>query len=200
MLNKNACQTFYQLFRLNFVTHIHFWRPIQPKPLVTVRTAEEQSFLSLLEEHQGILHRVCRLYAPAEEERRDLFQEMVLQLWRAWPGFRQAAKVSTWIYQIALNTAITMLRKEQRRIRKASWTSSLLHLPQPESPYSEDLPRLYQAIAQLNDVEKAIALLYLDDLSYEEIAAVTGISVGNARVKMNRIREKLRSILQADQL
>ncbi len=167
-----------------------------------MRTAEEQSFLKQLEEHQGILHRVCRLYAPAQEQRRDLFQEMVLQLWRAWPGFRREAKVSTWMYQIALNTAISTLRKEQRSIRPSVWTDTLSQVPErtDESPYQEDVPRLYQAIMQLNDVEKAIALLYLEDLSYEEIAAITGLTVGTARVKMNRIREKLRNMLQSEKL
>ncbi|MEO6039659.1 MAG: sigma-70 family RNA polymerase sigma factor [Saprospiraceae bacterium] len=167
-----------------------------------MRTAEEQSFLDLLDEHQGILHRVCRLYAPLEEERRDLFQDMVAQLWRAWPGFRRESKVTTWMYQIALNTAISTLRQAKRRIPGINWSDALAQLPHPDPDnlYTEELPRLYLAIAQLNDVEKAITLLYLDDLSYDEIAAVTGITAGNARVKMNRIREKLRVMLQSDQL
>ncbi len=167
-----------------------------------MRTADEQDFLRLLDEHQGILHRVCQLYAPQGEERRDLFQDMVAQLWRAWPGFRQEAKVTTWMYQIALNTAISMLRRVKRRPVQVGWNEALAQLPQPDpaNPYAEEMPRLYQAIARLNDVEKAIALLYLDDLAYEEIAAIAGITVGNARVKMNRIREKLRVMLQSDDL
>lgn len=165
-------------------------------------TADEQGFLRLLDVHQGILHRVCQLYAPLGEARRDLFQDMVAQLWRAWPGFRQEAKVTTWMYQIALNTAISMLRRAKRSPAQVGWNEALAQLPQPdaENPYAEEMPRLYQAIARLNDMEKAIALLYLDDLTYEEIATITGITVGNARVKMNRIRDKLRVMLQADDL
>ncbi|MEO6758896.1 MAG: sigma-70 family RNA polymerase sigma factor, partial [Saprospiraceae bacterium] len=148
------------------------------------------------------LHRVCRLYASGEEERRDLFQDIVAQLWRAWPGFRRESKPSTWMYQIALNTAISGLRQRQRHLRRITWSPGLSLLPQPgpENPYAEELPRLYLAISRLNDVEKAIALLYLDDLPYDEIAAITGITAGNARVKMNRIREKLRAMLQSEQL
>ena len=167
-----------------------------------MRTAEEQSFLTLLNEHQGLLHRVCRLYAPLGEERRDLFQEMVAQLWRAWPNFRSDAKVTTWMYQIALNTAISTLRRVKRGPLHTVLSDALTQLPQPgpDSPYAEEVPRLYRAIARLSDVEKAIALLYLDDLSYDEIARIAGITAGTARVKMNRIREKLRVMLQSDAL
>lgn len=164
--------------------------------------ADEQPFLALLNEHQGILHRVCQLYAPVGEERRDLFQEMVVQLWRAWPNYRQAAKVTTWMYQIALNTAISTLRRSKRGFLRVDWNETLSQVPQPgpDGAYAEEVPRLYRAIARLSDVEKAIALLYLDDLSYDEIATIAGITTGNARVKMNRIREKLRVLLESDEL
>jgi RNA polymerase sigma-70 factor, ECF subfamily len=161
---------------------------------------QEAVFVELINQNQGIIHKVCRMYCQASEERADLFQEIVLQLWRAYPKFAYKSKISTWMYQIALNTAVTAYRKSQRRPQKADLeiVSNIAETP-PEN-YQEEQQLLYQAIAQLNDAEKALMTLYLEDVATDEIAEIIGITANNVRVKMNRIREKLRKILQSWQV
>lgn len=156
----------------------------------------EKAFEKIIRDHEGLLLKVCRLYAATDADRQDLFQEMVVQLWKNYPTFKGEAKFSTWLYRVALNTAITGLRRKKDLIRSVEPES----LPQirSEDPASgaeeERLAQLYKAIAQLNEVEKAIVMLYMEDRSYDEMEEVLGISSGTLRVKMNRIREKLRQL------
>lgn len=158
----------------------------------------EQEFLRLLNAHPALLYKVCRLYAPAGDDRQDLFQEIVLQLWRAFPQFRGAARPSTWLYSVALNTAITNFRRAQRRPRPAALSDALLRqLPDlRDSLADERHAQLYAAIAQLSAVEKALMALYLDDHSYAEIAATLGLSVSHVGVKLLRTRAKLEQLLK----
>ncbi|SDN05974.1 RNA polymerase sigma factor [Siphonobacter aquaeclarae] len=153
----------------------------------------EQAFLTAISDHQGILYKVCRLYRDTREDREDLFQEIVAQLWKAYPAYRQEAKLSTWIYRIALNTALTRYRRHTADIR---FTDSLPEEAQAEEQESPQLERLFRAIRTLNDADKALISLYLDDFTYEEMAGVTGLSVNVIGVRLNRIREKLKQLLQ----
>jgi len=133
------------------------------------------------------------MYANAEEDRKDLFQEIVAQLWKAFPAFRQESKISTWIYRIALNTAIAGYRKEQRRISTVTIDADLLQQEERDDLAKvERLKMMYRAISQLTDIEKALVMLYIEDKSYEEMEDILGMTQGNLRVKMNRIKEKLR--------
>lgn len=157
-------------------------------------TPTESEFLTHLETHQGILHKVCRLYARTEDTRRDLFQDIVAQMWRAWPNFRNGSKVSTWMYRIALNVAISGLRR--RVLPTEALTEAEHRLPASEPERSDEIARLYAALEALSPVEKSFALLLLDDYSYEEMAEITGLGTDHLRVKMFRIREKLKTILQ----
>ncbi|MEO6284078.1 MAG: sigma-70 family RNA polymerase sigma factor [Dyadobacter sp.] len=152
----------------------------------------EKIFLQTIKEHQNIIHKISRMYRNTKEDQQDLFQEIVFQLWRAFPGFRQESKVSTWMYRIALNTAIAVYRKPKADIRLSN------DLPEhadfiTEASEQEEL--MYRALRQLNDSEKALISLYLEDYSYQEIAEVTGISENYVGVRLNRIKEKLKSIL-----
>lgn len=156
-------------------------------------------FVAVLNQYQPLLQRVCRLYCPDAAARQDLQQEIVLQLWRAWPSYeaRAGAKVSTWLYRVALNVAISELRQ---RTRKPAPTPFGMTAPEvaaaPESgPDTEDLAQLYSAIERLSDVEKAFVLLYLEERSYEEMADILGITQNNVRVKMHRVQDKLRQLL-----
>lgn len=137
------------------------------------------------------------MYCDQEEERRDLFQEVVLQLWRAYDSFRGQAKVSTWMYRIALNTAITGFRKQKRRPHMETLPDSSTVLPSYDPDYEQDEKRklLYQAIDQLSEIEKAIVMLHLEDHSYDEIAEIVGITSNHVGVKLNRIKGKLRKIM-----
>lgn len=157
-------------------------------------TTNESEFIALLEAHQAILHKVCRMYARTEDARRDLFQDIAAQMWRAWPNFRQDSKVTTWMYRIALNVAISGLRKPVLHVQTLTEEQHRLPAVEPDMP--EAVARLYAALDGLTRVEKSFALLLLDDYSYEEMAQITGLTPEHLRVKMFRIREKLRVLLK----
>lgn len=173
---------------------IHF-----PKPLPQMSAAPSNDFVAALNEYQPLLRRVARLYCQDADDRQDLFQEMVLQLWRAWPRYvpQPGAKLSTWLYRIALNVAISNLRQRTRRPAPDELGDEALAVAQvPDSAYdAEDQAALYQAINRLSDVDKAFVLLYLEDRPYDEMADILGITQNNVRVKMHRVQEKLRQLL-----
>lgn len=154
----------------------------------------QQQFLNTIRQHNGILHKVCRLYCHSAEDRQDMFQEIVAQVWKSFPGFRQEAKISTWIYRIALNTAISYFRKNQRKIHTVILDTHEMPVisEAEEEKQKERLQLMQQAIDRLSDVEKALIMLYLEDKSYEDMEEILGMSQGNLRVKINRIKEKLR--------
>ncbi len=146
----------------------------------------------MVREHAGILHKVCNLYCPKVSDRQDLLQEMMLQLWKSFPNYRQESKLSTWIYRVVLNTAITHFRKEERKIPTEPITD-ITQLPSENgSHFDEQWKTLQDAITYLTDIEKAIVILYLENRSYAEMEDVLGINQGALRVKMNRIKDKLR--------
>jgi RNA polymerase sigma-70 factor (ECF subfamily) len=155
---------------------------------------DQSSFVQLVQEHRTMLHKVCRLYCFSEPDRQDLFQEIVVQLWRSWPRFRGEAKFSTWLYRIALNTAISDLRKQKRRPGLVDAERIQVQDIQYSPEKEEQLELLYSAIRQLTEIEKGLVMLYLEDRSYTEMEEVLGINQNNLRVKMNRIKEKLRKI------
>ncbi|MDT0557397.1 sigma-70 family RNA polymerase sigma factor [Ichthyenterobacterium sp. W332] len=157
----------------------------------------EHNFVELLKQHQNIVHKVCRLYTNNKDEHNDLFQEITIQLWRAFPKFRGDSKFSTWMYRVGLNTAITLYRKSKRRIKTYELEPLQFKLKSDEYDDTEEeqLKALYKAVHQLNDIEKALVLLYLEDKDYREISETLGITEVNARVKMNRVKTKLRTIL-----
>ena len=143
-----------------------------------------------------MLHKVCNIYCHSELDRQDMFQEIVIQLWRAYPNFRGESKFSTWLYRIALNTAISDLRKQQRRV-KVSYPENVPFDVSAEAFNTEEedqLKQLYKAISQLGEIERALVMLYLEDRSYEEMEDILGINQNNLRVKMNRVKEKLRKL------
>jgi RNA polymerase sigma-70 factor (ECF subfamily) len=157
----------------------------------------EQQFVKQLEENQNIIHKVCRVYTTNSDAHKDLFQEITIQLWRAYPKFRGDAKFSTWMYRVGLNTAITLYRKSKRQIRTNDISDFEYKLESEEydGEIEEQMKLLYKAIHQLSDIEKGLILLYLEDKPYKEIAELMGITEVNARVKVNRIKTKLKTIL-----
>ncbi len=157
----------------------------------------EHSFVTQLEKNQNIVHKICRLYTHDRESHNDLFQEITIQLWRAYPKFRGDSKFSTWMYRVALNTAITLYRKSKRRVQTQDYenVSFKIEAEEYDDTTEQQLKLMYSALKELNDIDKALVFLYLEDKSYKEIAQTLGISEVNARVKMNRAKEKLRKIL-----
>lgn len=158
---------------------------------------KEQEFTSIINTNRSLIHKVCHLYGATPMDKQDLFQEIIIQVWKAYGSFRGESKLSTWLYRIALNTAISSYRKNKRTITTTGIDSLPLEVQDISYDFEkeEKLKQLYQAIAQLSEVEKAIVMLYLDDRTYEEMEEVLGINQNNLRVKMKRIKDKLRQHL-----
>ena len=157
----------------------------------------EHQFVTALESNQNIVHKVCTLYTNNRDSHNDLFQEITIQLWKAYPKFRGESKFSTWMYRVALNTAITLYRKSKRTIQTQDYESVIFKIKSDEYDDTEEqnLKLMYKAVKQLGDIDKALVFLYLEDKNYSEISETLGITEVNARVKMNRIKTKLRTIL-----
>jgi len=157
----------------------------------------EKKFLHIITENQGIIHKVCSIYCDLEEDRRDLFQEILAQLWKSFPSFRNESKVTTWMYRVALNTAITSFKKEKRQPDKPGISVENLQMVEElyDTRMEEQIKLLNQAVLKLTGVEKSIILLFLEDKKYEEIAEITGITQNYVRVKMNRIKKKLKLLM-----
>lgn len=156
---------------------------------------KETAFLQLIQKHQGIIHKTCFMYGRNHVDKEDLYQEIVLQLWKSFPSFKGRAAFSTWMYRVALNTAITMTRKPNLFTDPARIPVVPYEMDNPGG-VSEDIKTLYKAISHLNKVEKGIILLWLEEKSYEEIAGIFGITVKNVSVKLVRIKAKLAEIIK----
>lgn len=137
------------------------------------------------------------MYETDIETRNDLFQEIVLQLWKSFPSFRGEAKITTWMYRIALNTAISGLRKKKRKLDTEDIHERHLNISDSSSyeEKEEDVQRLQWAIRQLSEIDRAMIMMALDEVPYDEIAETIGITQNNVRVRMNRIRERLRKLM-----
>jgi RNA polymerase sigma factor (sigma-70 family) len=161
----------------------------------------EKEFIEIVQKNQGIVHKVCNIYCDEQEDRNDLFQEIVAQLWKSFPSFRKESKFSTWMYRVALNTAITSFKKTKRRPDKNRLISDNFQIEDEsyDMQTEENIKDLHKAVAQLTGVEKSIVLLYLENKKYEEIAEITGITQNYVRVKMNRIKKKLKKLMAPEE-
>jgi RNA polymerase sigma-70 factor (ECF subfamily) len=162
---------------------------------------DEIEFFGLIEKNQGIIHKVCRIYTANEEDFQDLFQEILLQLWKSYKSYKGNSKFTTWMYRVALNTAITLFRKSVKSVNAQEIDSSLYKISDDTEFFDkqEQINRLYEAIKKLSEIERALVLLYLEDLPYKDISDTLGITEINARVKMNRIKAKLKEIMNQDE-
>jgi len=158
----------------------------------------EKEFIILINKYRALIFKVCNLYCHDAETRRDLFQEVVLQLWKSFPSFRRQSLGSTWIYKVTLNTAISNFRKESKRVEKTSISSDQFEVPDmlPDTDSADRWNSLQHAINKLSDIEKAIVMLYLDEKSYEEMSEIIGIPISNIGVRINRIKKKLTKIIK----
>ena len=150
----------------------------------------EKAFVAIVRQYERVIYKVCSFYVSNEFPIVDLYQEVVCNLWVAFPRFRNESAISTWIYRIALNTCITGVRKYIRRPKGSIPVSSLAESESME----ENIREMYRLIAQLKTLEKAIVLLYLEEKSYQEIADITGLTVSNVATKLKRAREKLKQL------
>jgi len=150
------------------------------------------TFIDLIHEHERMIYKICFLYADTEADRQDLYQEIVSQVWQGYQNFRGDAKFSTWLYRVSLNTAIAGFRKEKRSV--LIYTDGALPDISDTDAGNEQSELLNRAIGRLNDIEKALVMLYMDNKTYDEMESIMGISSGALRVKMTRIKEKLKTI------
>ena len=157
----------------------------------------ETEFINLLSSNQNLVHKICRMYTNDKAAHDDLFQEISIQLWRSFDRFEGKSKFSTWMYRVGLNTAITLYRKEKKRIDRSVLNENMpqIVLEEYNGEVDQQLAWLYRKINSFSEVDKALTLLYLEDKKYEEIAETLGISSVNARVKMNRIKKRLKDMI-----
>lgn len=156
----------------------------------------EKEFIALIKSHQGILHKICNIYFLRDPFKEDYYQEILIRLWKSYPSFKNRSAFSTWLYRVALNTAIDIIRKQSLLPKHAELSVTEYNIAEyKNNSDSDNKDKLYLAINLLSDIEKAIIILYLEDFDYREIAEITGISVNYAGVKINRIKSQLIKIL-----
>jgi len=159
---------------------------------------DKLKFTDLLKQNKGIIHKVSLLYTNNPDDRADLFQDICFQLWRSYGSYREEARFSTWMYRVAINTAISQIRKIKKDIPNEEYLSQY----QPAETY-ENLNRkemLFQAISELNKIDRALIMLWLEEKQYEEIAEILGISKKNVSVKLVRIKRNLAEKLKGSEL
>lgn len=160
---------------------------------------QQQAFLDQVNAHPGVLHRLCRVYAADEDDRQDLWQQILLQLWKSYSSFDGRSAFSTWMFRVALNTALMHRRGCSRRPVTVPLEGA--SLPEPADPRAgpdDDVHHLYAAIRALPPVDRAVILLRLEDRPVQEIADVTGLTPNHVSVRLNRITDKLRRALGVD--
>jgi len=163
--------------------------------------ADEQKFLELVNENRNKILRVCRVYAWNSADQDDLYQEILSQIWRSLPGLKEKQFANTWLYRVAINTAISFVRKRASRSDRvvhfdhADLTRTIESRQTTEENPDDRITGLYNAIYQLNPIEKALVTLFLEDLTYEQIAEATGINANNVGVMLHRAKKKLSALM-----
>ncbi len=156
----------------------------------------KREFITQMEASQDIIHKICHLYANSAEEKKDLKQDIVLQLWKSYGSYRKEAKFTTWMYRIALNTALLNLRSNKKKKDTISLEDRHeLIADETQNEAEQKVQMLYRAIGSLQELDRALIFLYLERCSYQKISEITGISEKNVSVRLTRIRENLRKSL-----
>ncbi len=157
----------------------------------------EKEFLERIEKHKGVIFKISKMYMDNFDDQKDLFQEITYQVWKAYPTYEGRSEFSTWLYRIALNTAIIFLKSEKRRsfIQNKEVNNFKINQDEYDNEDELKLKKMYEAINQLNAIDKALIFYYLENYSGKQIAEQMGISEVNARVKMNRAKEKLKQLI-----
>ncbi|PWV54297.1 RNA polymerase sigma factor [Chitinophaga sp. S165] len=154
---------------------------------------EDNVFLSVIEQHKGIIYKIANSYCRNTEDRKDLIQEIIYQLWRSFGRYNDQYKYSTWLYRIALNVAISFYRKDSKRSGRASeLTTDIIIVAEEKEDLSPQLHLLQRFITELPELDRAIMILYLEEKSYKEIADILGLTETNIATKINRIKNKLK--------
>lgn len=153
---------------------------------------KKEDFVRIIKQHEGVIFKITTMYTDNRDDQKDLYQDVVYQLWKSFDSFRSESKISTWMYRIALNTALTRLKKSKRMGNAVSIDRVVLEQTDNyDREFEEKLGVLYAHIKQLNVIEKGLMLLLLEGKKYEEIAEITGLSPSNVGTKISRIKQKL---------
>ena len=154
---------------------------------------KEDEFVRFIKQYEGVIFKITTMYTDNRDDQKDLYQDVVYQLWKSFDSFRAESKISTWMYRIALNTALTRLKKSKRLGNAVSIDKVVMQQTENYNPeFEEKLKLLYAHIKQLNVLEKGLMLLLLEGKKYEEIAEITGLSPSNVGTKISRIKQKLK--------
>lgn len=155
---------------------------------------KKEIFITAVKENEGFIYKIASVYTNSIEDRNDLVQEIIYQLWKSFDTFKQKSGVGTWIYRVALNVSLYHLKQSKKRVSTVPIDGHLLSRYGFDESGDEERWSLFkQQIDNLNELDKGIVMLYLDGKSYDEIAEIIGISKSNAGTKLSRIKEKLKS-------
>ena len=155
---------------------------------------KEESFTRIIKDNEGVIFKITTIYTDNRQDQKDLYQEIVYQLWKSFDSFRNESKISTWMYRIALNTAIGQLKKSKKHSNKTGIDQVVLQQTENyDTEFENRLKMVYEQIHQLNILEKGLILLLLEGKKYEEIAEITGLSETNVGTRISRIKQKLKS-------
>lgn len=155
---------------------------------------KEYEFIQIIKNNEGVIFKITTIYTNNKEDQEDLYQEIVYQLWKSFDSFKGDSKISTWMYRVSLNTAITRLKKEKRKGNQIGIDKVILQQTDHyDIEFEERLKKLYAYVQDLNELDKGIMLLLLEGKKYEEIAIITGLSASNVGTRISRIKQKLKS-------
>ena len=158
-----------------------------------MKQEEEETFARLVREHKSTIYTVCYMFSKDEDEVQDLFQETLINMWKGVKGFREESKIDTWIYRVALNTCLTMERKKKREVKSVPLTMDV-NFFEDNDANAKQARQLHQRINQLAYVDRAIVMLWLEGMTYDEIGSVIGITAQNVATKLFRIKEQLKKM------
>ncbi len=160
----------------------------------------KEEFIKLIKRYEGIIFKITTIYTDSREDQQDLYQDIVYQLWKSFDNFRNESKISTWMYRVALNTALTRVKQKKRQWNTVAINELVLEqTEQYDAIFEERLRQLYTYIHQLNVMEKGLMLLLLEGKKYEEIAKITGLTPTNVGTRISRIKQKLTSEIRKKQ-
>lgn len=155
--------------------------------------SQSQAFMAVVEDHKALIYKIARMYARNDEDRKDLVQEIIFQLWHAFEKYDPSYRWSTWVYRIALNVSISFYRREKRRqTLSVPMPEQVLQVEDEENALHEDIRLLYRFIRELKEIDRALIILSLDGNPQKEIASILGISETNVSTRIARIKNRLK--------
>jgi len=183
-----SCVLLMAVIFLAFTTLIWYW-----KQILKIFMDKKEVFITAINNNKGLIYKVASIYTKRTEDRNDLMQEIIFQIWKSFDSFNQKSSLNTWMYRVAMNVAIYNLNNTKRRIQTVPIEGQFLDFDDEDnSGFEERMQILRQHLDNLNLLEKGIVMLYLEDKSYEEISKIVGISESNVGTKLARIKEKLK--------